>query len=239
MEKSPITGGLKVAAFTLLAFTVFMTVWQKSKLEDKLVELDRGVQDLETTVRDMKSEVNDGLRENERYLDRVAGANEKLVKILQSGGVRYTPGPEGPIKTDTVDTSKSRGEFDPKTDWGWKYNEILDRQLDPSRPVGTPGRYKNFFRLDPDGVESPLNAPNHDGEVRAGWSSEPRGFNNLIESYASLSDYCYTYLGDAPGDLHWKRPAATNFGRAPFSKIAPPSAAFVSALGHSGQRAHP
>ncbi len=32
MEKSPILGGLKVAAFTLLAFTVFMTVWQKSKL---------------------------------------------------------------------------------------------------------------------------------------------------------------------------------------------------------------
>ena len=165
MEQNPIVGYVKAGVFAVLAFTVFLAVWQGDKTEDKITKLDQTVENLDDSVGDLRGE----LRAQKQHMDRLAGANETLLKMLARGGVRVVEG---------ADTAGDGGEIsdllgDKKVDWGAHLNAKLDKNPDPGLPVGTPGRYANFQKPDPAGFDAPKDPPNYSGEIRMGWSSEP------------------------------------------------------------------
>jgi len=203
MEQSPLSGYVKAAAFGILALVVFLAFWQRTSVEDKLVALDRTVADLGDKVGEMRSD----LAATNRESAKLRGANETLLKLLARGGVRVQQPAEGGTKQPSVDL----GMDDKPTDWGWDRNAAIDKALDPGRPLGTPGRYKNLLRLDPAGPEAPLDAPNLKGEIRLPWGPEPKGFNPLIENYATLSNELLTYVLDTPAQRHWKVPSSFNW----------------------------
>ena len=123
MEQSPIVGYLKVTFIGVLCFVIFLSVWSGEKTEEKIIRLDQSVQELETTVRDMSAKfVMQG-----KDLNKLAGANETLLKLLASGGVR-APVNGGGGAGPTVDIM---GES--KDAWGWKSNAALDASLDLER----------------------------------------------------------------------------------------------------------
>jgi peptide/nickel transport system substrate-binding protein len=218
MEQSPFSGYVKAAAFGILAFAVFTAVWQRSKLEDKIVELDGTVAEMDRAAREDRGET----RELRKEIQKLRGANETLLKLIASGAVRAGPAaptnerPE-PGSTDEPEAKKPPATptvdlgLEEKPEWGWQLNEQLDRLPDPSLPVGTPGRYKNFLTLDPDGNDAPKTAPNYDGTINLGWGPEPKGFNFLLENYATLGSECQEYCLDAPASYHWKKPSAYNW----------------------------
>ncbi|UCE87745.1 MAG: hypothetical protein JSU66_08575, partial [Deltaproteobacteria bacterium] len=212
MEQSPLSGYVKAAMFGILAFAVFTAVWQRSKLEDKIVALDRTVAEMDRAARDDRGET----RKLRSEIEKLRGANETLIKLIASGAVRAGPPAAGstdepepeikPREVPTVDLG-----LEEKAEWGWELNGKLDRAPDPSLPVGTPGRYKNFLSLDPDGNAAPATAPNYEGTINLGWGSEPKGFNFMLENYATLGSECQLYVLDGPASYHWKKPSAYNW----------------------------
>ena len=130
MEQSPIVGYFKVAVGAVLAFVIFMNVWQGDKTEDKITELDNTVHHLQETVR----ELNAGLDKQRTHLDRLAGANETLLKAIAAGGVRAPAGPIDPGGTNGggAPSGVDLGLKD-KEDWGWQLNASLDADLEGGR----------------------------------------------------------------------------------------------------------
>ncbi|MHC4941025.1 MAG: ABC transporter substrate-binding protein [Planctomycetota bacterium] len=198
MDQNPIIGWLKVAAFAILAWVVWMTVWQGSKLEDKIVGLERTV-----------SESQDRARENESLLAKIAANNELLTDLIVEAGIGKGGAPaagNGGAAKKPVRT----GRTSRKQEWGWHLNEGYDSDLDPSRPLGTPGRYKNFLTLDPDRPQVYEGKADETATFNLTWGSEPRGFNFVTENYATLSDSCQLYIMDAVAGRHWKKPSSFN-----------------------------
>jgi peptide/nickel transport system substrate-binding protein len=206
MEQSPFAGYVKATMFALLAFGVLLTLWQRSKMEDKIVQLDRSVAKMDESLREQR----DDTRSLARSMDELRGSNDAMVRLLTEGGARVATGgveqPTGPARVVEPPRDKPAG-------WGWHLNAALDKDLDPSRPLGTPGRYKNFMTPDPAGSWAAANPPNRNGVLNLPFGAEPKGFNALLENDASLSDYVELYIYDAVGNRHWKRPSA--FSQAP------------------------
>lgn len=212
MEQSPLSGYVKAAAFGILAFVVFIAFWQRTKVEDKIVTLDRAVAEMDRNLREDRIEA----RSLHDEIQKLRGANETLIKLIARGAVRAGPAPAAAGSTDQPGTEpQEEPEVDlgleEKPEWGWDLNEGLDKAPDPSLPVGTPGRYKNFLTLDPDGNGAPKTAPNYDGVINLDWGSDPKGFNFLLENYATLSSECQLYVLDGPANYHWKKPSAYNW----------------------------
>ncbi|MEM8883579.1 MAG: ABC transporter substrate-binding protein [Planctomycetota bacterium] len=211
MDQNPVIGWLKILAFLGLAYWVALSVWQGDKLEEKLVKLER------TTA-----EAREQSRENERLLNRVASANQvltdQLVGLLENATIGNLPN-GGSAATDSGTRDNKPTETNRRTsrrrrggeDYSWERNAKIDAELDASRPVGTLGRYKNFLKPDPAGPPAYTGEHDEDAEIRLTWGSEPRGFNFLIESYATLSDSCQLYVLDAPANRHWKKPSSFNW----------------------------
>lgn len=92
----------------------------------------------------------------------------------------------------------------PKREWGWELNASLDAAADPSKPVGTAGRYKNFLTLDPD-PEYPAEAK-PGGVVSVPYGEDPKGFNFIVENAAELTEQLEQYVTDSPASSHWANP---------------------------------
>ncbi|MHC4450354.1 MAG: ABC transporter substrate-binding protein [Planctomycetota bacterium] len=209
MDQNPIVGWLKILAFIVLAYWVALSVWQGDKLEEKLVALER------TTA-----EAKERSRENERLLNQIAAANgvltEQLTGLLENatlGGVGTTAAPTnggGMTATDRPVRKTRRGG----KEYSWERNAEIDGDLDSSRPLGTPGRYKNFLTPDPAGPAAFEGPHEENATLRLNWGSDPRGFNFVIENYATLSDSCELYVADSPAGRHWKRPSSFNYAPA-------------------------
>src|SRR5439155_26113834 len=138
MQSNPFLEALKIGFIAILAFLVFLSFWQRTHLEDQVAGLAREQSALTDRVGDMARKVDD----LKSKADRLEGAADTIAKVIASGGVRVGPVSDGG-GTAAVTPPKARG------DWGWPLNADLDRSPDPSRPPGTPGRYKNFVSLDP------------------------------------------------------------------------------------------
>jgi ABC-type transport system substrate-binding protein len=203
MEQSPFAGYVKATMFALLAMGVLLTLWQRSKMEDKLVELDRTVAKMDESLRSQQAEA----RRLSGSLDELRGANDALIRVISEGGVRVAP--DGGSKTEPPHVETAPGK-PAAGDWGWKFNAALDQNPDPGRPLGTPGRYKNFLTLDPAGSWAAKDPKNRDGLLNLPYGSEPKGFNTLLENDAGLSDYVELYIYDSVANRHWKRPSAFN-----------------------------
>src|SRR5262245_38742907 len=76
----------------------------------------------------------------------------------------------------------------------------LDAQADPSKPRGTPGRYKDYLSEDPDPEVLPASAGHDDSEMGEPYGPEPKGFNPVTENDGVLRDYIHQYCGDGPAD---------------------------------------
>ncbi|MDH3592069.1 MAG: ABC transporter substrate-binding protein, partial [Planctomycetota bacterium] len=210
MESSPFAGYVKAAAFGILAFTVFVAFWQRTKVEDKIVALDQANQGIVDKINEMSAESRASAKETAKLRGRI----ESLIKVMNKRPVVVGTQPPtnggGPAEDEPStdiddDEPMSGGE-----DWGWGLNAEIDQDLDPSRPVGAPGRYKNFLRLDPDPITHPEGV-NRNGTLNFPWSSEPAGFNFILQTYATLSDYCEAYTMSSPASRHRKRPSSFNW----------------------------
>ena len=206
MEQSPLVGYLKVSFIAILAFVVFLNVWSGGKTEDKITRLDQSVQELRESIRDLSKT----LEEQRTYLDRLAGANETLLKAIAAGGLRAPEPKQGASRKKQRGAGIDLG-LKRKESWGWHLNKALDKDLDPGRPIGAPGRYKNLLRPDPDGPESARNPGNTDGTLRTTWGPEPKGFNFVVENYAALTNLCEEYVMSYPGRRHKRRPSSFNW----------------------------
>src|SRR5205814_5485733 len=83
----------------------------------------------------------------------------------------------------------------------------LDAHPDPSKPVGTPGRYKDFLSDDPTPEIPPEAAGHDDGEYSRWYGPEPKGFNFLTENDGGLNMYVEQYVADSPANRHRKNPS--------------------------------
>jgi len=210
MDQNPIVGWLKIAAFAVLAYYIMQAVWQGTKLEDKLVKL-------EGTV----SEGKERARENERLLNQIAANNQMLSDQLSVlldgatiGGTVAAPSNGNsaqPTKTDATKTGKRTPIRRRRDEGTWASNDAIDADLDPSRPVGTPGRYKNFLKLDPAGDAAYVGPHDADATLNLAWGQDPKGFNFVLENFATLSDSCEIYVGASFASRHWKRPSSFNW----------------------------
>ena len=82
----------------------------------------------------------------------------------------------------------------------------LDDALDPSRPLGTPGRYPDYLAADAF-PEVPAEAAGHtDGAVGIHYGPEPKGFNFVTENEGGLSSEIEEYVGRGPASRHVQDP---------------------------------
>jgi hypothetical protein len=82
-------------------------------------------------------------------------------------------------------------------EWGWAANEALDAAPDPSKPPGTPGRYRNFVTLDPTDLIPPESRAKPDGRLGTSYGPQEKSFNPIISTSASMRSN--RAVGDAAG----------------------------------------
>src|SRR5262245_29694897 len=155
MEPNPFLSVLKIGFTAVLAFLVFLSFWQYRHIEDQVARLTSGQSALTDKVGEMSRKVDDV----KAKADRLEGAADTMAQMMASG-VRVGPGPSNGGGVAHPPAVRPRRDA-----WGWKENAALDADLDPARPVGTPGRYKNFLSLDPDPVIPPESKGHDDGTV--------------------------------------------------------------------------
>jgi peptide/nickel transport system substrate-binding protein len=97
----------------------------------------------------------------------------------------------------------------------------LDASIDPARPVGTPGRYKDFLSEDPDPEVPPEAAAHTEGELSIWFGPEPKGFNFVTENDAGITNYVEQYVSDAPAGRHWRDPSRWKPGVAWRIEVSP------------------
>ena len=83
----------------------------------------------------------------------------------------------------------------------------VPQDLDPSRPLGTPGRYPDFLEVDTYKVVPAAAAGHDDGSIGLWYGPEPKGFNFVTENEGSLSSEIETYVGGAPAERHVENPS--------------------------------
>ena len=192
MQDNPFLTSLKIAFTGALAFLVFMAFWQRTHLEDQVSGLTRENAGLSDRVADMGRKVDD----LKVKADRLEGAANTIAQI-----VRDNLGRGGAPSTTAVAPPAA-----PTVEWGWARNASLDASVDSSRPVGTPGRYRNFLVLDPD-PEIPAEAAGQDdGVLSSPYGDDPKGFNFITENAAELTEQLKIYVGGAPTGQTWKDP---------------------------------
>ncbi len=151
MQQNPFLAALKVVFTGLLALFVFLAFSQRNHLEEQVAGMTRE----NSGLRDRVGEMSRKLDDLKSKADRVEGAADELSKFLRSGGPRLAaPVVSEPAKAATPDR--------PSKGWGWELNPGLDARPDPSKPAGTPGRYRNVLELDPD-PEYPAEASRFEG----------------------------------------------------------------------------
>jgi peptide/nickel transport system substrate-binding protein len=123
----------------------------------------------------------------ETALGDVHRSNEEVRRALEAGGgVR-------PAGTPAAAEPPSR--------------EVLDASADPSKPLGTPGRYKDFLSDDPTPEIPPEAAGHMDGEYSRWFGPEPKGFNLLTDRSGDLNMYVETYVSDSFANRHRTNPS--------------------------------
>jgi ABC-type transport system substrate-binding protein len=194
MQPNPFLTALKTAAFAILCFLVWMAFWQRTNLEEKVERLAASTSALTDQVGEMSRKVDD----LQSKADRVQGAADAMAQMVASG-VRVAPaGADGGSKT-SIPT--------PRGEWGWALNEGLDAAPDPSKPAGTPGRYKNFLRAESDpGLIPPESKGHEDGVIGMVLGSQQKTFNPLINTAARVQESIEGVVCDAPASRHWAEP---------------------------------
>jgi peptide/nickel transport system substrate-binding protein len=189
MQPTPFLTALKTAAFAILCFLVWMAFWQRLNLEEKSSAMTREVSALTDRVGDLSRKVDD----LKSKADRLEGAADAMAQMVASGAVVGTGGPAPRVPR-------------PTRQWGWEANAGLDGTLDPERPVGTPGRYRNYLTLDPDPIPPPASEGHRDGESAQVLGSQPKTFNPIINTAASIQESVELYVCDSPATEHWADP---------------------------------
>jgi len=119
---------------------------------------------------------------------------ESLSRDLKAGAFASSPGGTSP---------GGRGS----SGWTAPDGKALDAALDPSKPVGTPGRYADFVSPDPDPEYPPESATWDKGVLGRWFGPEPKGFNFVTENDAGVSDYIELYVGESPARTQWRNPS--------------------------------
>jgi peptide/nickel transport system substrate-binding protein len=196
MEPNPFLTMLRIAFTAILAFLVFLSFWQRTHLEDQVAGMTREQSALTDRISDLARKVDDV----KSKADRLEGAAETMAQMMASG-VRVGPGPTNGGGPATRPAPPRRQDA-----WGWKENAAIDADLDPSRPVGTPGRYKNFLTLDPDPVIPPQAKGHEDGRMALIFGPQSKTFNPILSTSASLQETLITHCMSSPADEHWRDP---------------------------------
>ncbi len=133
-----------------------------------------------------KANVEDKLTSLERSVSDQSRAVEDLARAIRMGG--GAQGPSRPAETGPSDAE-------------------LDRHADPSRPLGTPGRYVNYLSEDPFPEIPPESADHVDGVTGQWYGPEPKGFNFVTENEGGLTQDIETYVGGTAAVRHVEDPS--------------------------------
>lgn len=137
-----------------------------------------------------KANLEDKVSRLDSSVAGLARAVEDLERTIRRGGLPST-GTTGPAVKGPEERRRE-----------------LDASASPSKPLGTPGRYKDFLGTDPDDPEYPPQAAKWDqGEIGRWFGSEPKGFNFIIENSADITNYIEQYVADSPASRQWKNPS--------------------------------
>jgi peptide/nickel transport system substrate-binding protein len=193
MQPNPLLVALKTGVFAVLCFLVAFAAWQSNHLERQMGTLVAE----NARVVDRLSEVSRKVDDVKTKADRLEGVADTLsrgVAVVAPG----TAGPEGTTPrvpgTSTSTSGVSTTDF--------------DADLDPSRPLGTPGRHKNFLTPDPEPwIPAAAKGKGTDGDIGMPYSAEPKGFNSITENDASLQDLIYEYVGEPLARRHFGNPS--------------------------------
>lgn len=193
MQDNPFLTSLKIAFTGVLAFLVFMAFWQRTHLETQIERLTTESSALRDRVGEMSRKVDDV----KGKADRLEGAAQSISTIVHDrlgaggGAVAPTARPTPPPASEA---------------WGWGVNAGLDASIDASRPVGSPGRFRNYLELDPD-KEIPEEARDKtNGTLTGLYGNDPKGWNFLTENAAELQEVMELYCADSPCGVHYADP---------------------------------
>jgi peptide/nickel transport system substrate-binding protein len=151
---------------------------EQSALTDKIGEMSRKVDDLRSKA------------------DRVEGAADAMAQMVASGVAVAAPAGSG-----ARPTPPRRRDA-----WGWSENAAIDADLDPSRPPGTPGRYRNFISRDPDPTVSPAAKGHEDSVVAMVFGPQPKTLNPLTSTSAATQEQIMQHVLLGAADEQWRDP---------------------------------
>ena len=193
MQPNPFLTALKIGVFAILCFLVWISFQQQRNVEK---DVNRLVAE-SAASRDRLNDVSRKVDALASKADQVQGAADAMAQMMASGGVRVG---EATASSGTAPVRAGR------KDWGWERNAGLDAAVDPSRPAGTPGRYKNFLELDPDPVYPPRAKAYDQSVVAMVLGSQQKTFNPLLNTGAPVAESIENYVADAAAAEHWEDP---------------------------------
>jgi peptide/nickel transport system substrate-binding protein len=192
MEPNPFLSALKIGFIAILAFVVALTFWQKTHMQEGMARLEAQ----QAALTDKLGEVGRKVDDVKAKAEKLEGSAETMAQMMASGArVGPADGAARPVTTR------------PKRDaWGWKENAAIDADLDPSKPIGTPGRYKNFLSLDPDPVISPASKGHEEGTLAQIFGPQAKTFNPILSTSAAVQEYLETNVLLGAAEEHWQNP---------------------------------
>jgi len=128
---------------------------------------------------------------------------EDMSRKIEAGGFGSHPPGNG-----TVPGSRSTAPRPPRAS-DIPDRAVLDGDLDPSRPLGTLGRYRDMLSVDPD-PEVPVEAVSAgkmNGEISWHMGPQPKGFNFITENDAGTTNFIQEYVAGSPANRHWANPS--------------------------------
>jgi hypothetical protein len=170
-----------------------------------------------------KADLQDQVTSLDRGVSTLTKQVESLSRDLKAGAFQATPG--------TGPSSATGGA------WQAPERATLDADVDPARPLGTPGRFKDYLSQDPD-PEYPPEATAFNKGVLGRWAPSPRGSSFVTESDAGISTTSSSTSG-TPRRTQWRNPSVPAFGLLA-GRVAPTSGYAVlpgrTRLAHAGRR---
>lgn len=196
MSQNPVLLVLKVVGITILAILVGLVFWQRNKLEDKIV-------DLEKETSGLKDQVDKSTRVSAETLKTLKQIQEALAKGGGSGGG---------IQIEREKTPEDYAWGDSPPPW------VKGRAADLW------GQHPNYLKPDPDWPDYlPLEDPrlNPNGEMVRWYGSQPPDINAFTLNESDFNVRVRTYVQDYLGYQHSQNPYLYRPGLAYRVQVSP------------------
>ncbi len=197
MQSNPILQAFKIAAFAVLAFLVWLSYWQTSRQETRVLEM-------KTKLGQMQGEMSASQGRNRELRDEIrglAGEVTALKDVLAKMDFRQV----APKRDDP--------RFEPPPD---PSPDVIPDHFSPEARALW-GRFPDYLTSDPDAVVYPsLDDAQVDaaGRLRIHYGDTPSGINPLTTSDGRVSTQIEEYTLESLASRHVKQPSSYDQGLA-------------------------